>query len=620
MIEGSQRRRFYILLGISAIFAAVVLWKYFTIMVLNSKEHRPDIVETVVERGPILDRNGRVLAIQTRLDSVEAWIPYIENPEKTASLLAEVLDLDKEKLLDEFATRTSSMWIKRKITPTEAAKIRELKASDMLPGIYLRQEFGRNYPEQRIAGHILGYVGTDNIGLDGIEYTMNDTLSPSPQGSDAETVFGNQVFLTLDVNIQHFAQKAARKAYEEHRADSVMILVVDAKNGDILASAAAPDFDPNNFTDYSASERKNRPVTFAYEPGSVFKVFSIASFLDTGSITPYDTFVCNGMYENDLLKEPIACLGKHGAVDAEHIIKYSCNAGAAYASENISKKDFYDMIIRFGFGSPTGIPLPGESHGLVRDPEEWSFRSKPTITFGQELLVSALQVVQAATVFANRGIMLRPHIIKSIVAPDGHILEEYSREPIREVVSPATANAVLLMMESATALDGTAHRAAIDGYRISAKTGTAETFDEKTGTYSKEAYLASCLAVLPTDDPSVIIYVVIDYPKAGQEYGGRIAAPVVRSVASDVISYLGIPGEGDTVIEHPGVITVPSTKKATVGEVIPDFTGLSKKDLMPLTADRRFFLKIEGSGWVVRQSPPAGTPVEEGMTIRLELE
>lgn len=619
-MEKNRKWRFYTIIAIGAVFSVIILGKYFSIMIFREEDPRSGAAVTVVERGPILDRNGRILAIQTRLDSVEAWIPYIKNTEETAALLAQTLNLDEEALLEDFKTRTSSMWIKRKISPTEAAKIRELKAGDKLAGIYLRQEFGRNYPEQRIAGHILGYVGTDNIGLDGIEYTMNDILSPEPGDRKTETVFGNQVFLTIDINIQHFAEKAARQAAEEHTADSVMIMVVDAKNGDILASATAPDFDPNNFTDYTDFERRNRPVTFAYEPGSVFKVFSIASFIDTGSISPYDTFYCNGLYENDLLNDPISCLGEHGSVDAEHIIKYSCNAGAAYASDTIDRQSFYDMIIRFGFGSPTGIPLPGESHGLVRNPEEWSYRSKPTISFGQELLVSALQVVQAATVFANQGIMLRPHIVRRIVAPNGDIIEEYTREPIREVVSPTTADAVLLMMESATASDGTAHRAALEGYRISAKTGTAEKLDEETGTYSKEAYLASCLAILPTDNPSLIVYVVIDNPKAGLTYGGRIAAPVAGAVASDVIAYLGIPGGDDTVLEHPGVISVPRARTVTVGETLPDFTGLSKKDLLPLTEDQRFSLNIRGSGWVVRQSPPAGTPVQEGMTIILELE
>ncbi|MBN2050855.1 MAG: transpeptidase family protein [Spirochaetales bacterium] len=574
----------------------------------------------MVERGPILDRNGRILAIQTAMDSVEAWIPYIREAQETAGLLAEILEMDEEELFTAFTTRSGSMWIKRKITPTEAARIRELQAQDRLPGIYLRQEFGRNYPEQRIAGHLIGYVGTDNVGLDGIEYALEDTLSPEPEGRHQDTLYGNQVFLTIDITIQHTAEKLAREALEEYQADSVMILVADAKNGDILASASAPDFNPNSFMDFSEKERKNLPVTFSYEPGSVFKIFSIASFLDTGSITPYTTFFCNGLYENPLLREPIACLGAHGSVDAEHILEYSCNAGAAYASDTISIEDFHMMITRFGFGKPTGLPLAGESHGLVRDPGQWSSRSKPTISFGQEILVSAMQIIQATTTFTNRGIMLRPHIIKKIVAPDGRVLEEYNREPIREVISAATADTVLNMMEAATGPAGTARRAAVEGYRMSAKTGTAEVLDPKTGTYSKEAFLASCLAILPTDDPALIVYVVIDYPKTGIYYGSRIAAPIVGAISSEILTYLGIPGEGYRVIEHPGMITLPAQQALTVGATLPDFTGFSKKDLLPLLEDHRFTLKIQGSGWVVRQYPPAGTTVTEGMTISVELQ
>lgn len=610
--------RFLFFLSITAIISLIIIWRFFSLMVLQRSPVADSQPETIVERGPILDRNGRILAINNQLDSVETWIPYIDNAQETAQILADALDLEYSKLLTDITTRRGSMWIKRKITPTESAAIKDLKEKGKLEGIFMRKEYGRNYPKQRLASHILGYTGTDNTGLDGIEYTMNDFLSPKPSLVGTDQEYGNQLFLTIDSNIEFFAEQHASEAMKEHDADSVMIVVMDAQNGDILASASMPDFDPNTFYDFSEKQRKNRAFSTAFEPGSVMKMFSIASFLELGGISLSTHFYCDGSYNNDSIPDPIRCLGTHGDLTATGIIKYSCNAGAAYASDTVNIDDFYQMMRSLGFGSQTQMPLPGESSGLLRSPDRWSTRSKATIAFGQEILVSSVQMAAAATTFANNGVLLRPHIIKRILSPDGQSIEEVQREPVKQVFSPETAQAMLLMMETATEEDGTAHRLYTEGLRISAKTGTSQVIDPKTGTYSDENFIASCLAIFPTDNPQLIIYVVIQNPKGASYYGGRIASPIVKNMIDETVPYLGIKRSTDTVLGHSGKVSVPELTDVVIGDLIPDLTGLPKRRLLNLFNDDRFIIKMSGEGWLARQSPPPGTPVVSGMEIELE--
>ena len=612
--------RFIIFGSITILISIIIIWRYFSLMVLQKTPATATTTSTTVERGPILDRNGRILAIQNQLDSVETWIPYIEDPEETAQLLSDALDLDYRELLSDLTTRRGSMWIKRKITPTESEAVKALQDQDLLPGVYLRKEYGRNYPKQKLASHILGYTGTDNIGLDGLEYTMNDILSPDPGLTDQSELYGNQLFLTIDSNIEFFAEKYAAEALVEHKAESVMIVVMDAKNADLLACASVPDFDPNTFYEYSEEDRKNRAFSMAYEPGSVMKVFSISSFLELGGIGLNSHFYCGGSYQNDAFPNPIGDLGVYGDLTPAGIIKYSSNVGAAYASETVSEDDFYQMLRSLGFGSQTQMPVPGESSGLLRSPDRWSARSKPTIAFGQEMLVSAVQMATAATVFSNDGVLLKPHIIDKILSPDGKTIENIQREPVHRVFSPQTAQAMLLMMETATEEGGTAHRLRTDGLRISAKTGTSQVIDPQTGTYSDENFIASCLAIFPTDDPQLIIYVVIQNPKGASYYGGRIASPIAKQIIDETVPYLGIKRSTDTVLQHSGRISVPQNLNLTVGDTIPDFTGMPKRRLLYLFNDSRLIVKFKGEGWAASQSPPPGTEVTDNMEIRIEFE
>jgi cell division protein FtsI (penicillin-binding protein 3) len=565
-----------------------------------------------LERGPILDRNGAILAIQNELETVWAWRPEIKDPERVARELAPLIDVNEAELRRKLSGPTGSVTIKRTISPAESEAIRAAREAGQLRGVRLRPDFGRTYPEQDSLAAVLGFVGDDGQGLEGLEYSMDSWLAPGPEEGS-----GNQVFLTIDMNIQHESERLARRALQEHRAASVVILTLDARSGDILGYASVPSYDPNQFAIYPDRTRRNRPIADVYEPGSVFKVFSVAAFLELGAIDMDTTFATNGRYTGSF--PPIRDLSNYGTIDTGDIIRLSSNVGAAMASEAVTDRAFYNMLRLFGFGERTGSGMNGEEIGLLSRPENWSGRTRPTLAIGQEVAVTALQLATGATVFANSGVLIKPNIIDRIVSPTGRVLQNHGRTPVREVISPENAERVLLAMEQAVT-GGTAQRLLYRGLRVAAKTGTAEKIDPGTGRYSSSAFIASTLAILPVDDPSLIIYMAIDHPTAGEVYGGRIVTPVIREYLDFLVPYLGIPLEGERTIAHPGRITVAPVRLPLLGDTVPDYTGLPKRSLLPLLERDDISVRIDGFGWVVRQRPEPGTPLTPGTTIHLELE
>jgi len=599
----------------------VIVGQYAGIMLGTDTSSGPrEVTVPRVERGPILDREGRVLAIHTELDTVTAWTPDVEDPVATAALLSDILKVSETDLLDRLTSRQGFVILQRTITPTQSREIQERLDSGNLPGILLRPDLGRTYPEGEVASTIVGYVGVDNRGLGGIEYTLDALLSPSPTSDGSTMIFGNQVFLTIDTNVQFTLESMAQEALETHNADSVMIVAMDARNGELVSMVSLPHFDPNSFADYPENQRRNQAVSMIYEPGSVFKVFSLAAFLELGGIGLSDYFDTSGSYRNQTAGFRITDLGDYGRINAEGIIKYSSNVGAAFASETVTPDSFYRVLKDFGFGDRTGITLNGEERALLRRPATWSGRSQQTIAIGQEIGVTAIQMVSAATTFANNGVLLRPRIVRKIVSPEGRTIEFFDREPVREVLSPSTASLMLQLMESATAPDGTARRLQVEGVRVSAKTGTAEVYDPEIGTYSTDNFVASCLAIFPTDNPQLIVYAVIVHPRGESIFGGRIAVPLVRDVADFLVTYRGIPRQGEEVARHDGRIAATLPSLPEFSRTVPDLRGLPKRSLLPLIDADGLEVVINGSGWVVEQTPPAGTPLRRGMTITVELQ
>jgi len=628
MNRDTRELRLKIVFIIMALTALLILIRFGWIMLGAEEQLKTEEISLPqAVRGNIYDRQGHILAIQTQLYSVSAWIPDLLDPENSSVLLADILNMDQQELYHRLTSSEGAryLYISRKVSPAESKQIELLKEQGQLQGINLEPEPGRLYPARETASHVIGYTGIDNVGLDGIEYSYNDLLSPPEITAAGQSVQGNHVYLTIDLDTQYLVEKICKAAYEEHQPDQLMALLLDSRSGDILSYVSLPYFDPNHYSRYPQSIRQNPITTRSYEPGSVFKIFSLSSFLELGGITPEDTFNTTGGYNPEIFQKydirPITDLGNYGVLNLQTTLIHSSNVGTSYASETVDKEDFYKMLKNYGFGKATGIPLPGESNGLLNDPERWSLRSKPTIAIGQEVGVSALQMVQAATVLANSGIMLRPHIVKQVVSPEGEVIKEYLREPIREVLSPENAETILEMMRNIVeSPSGTTRGAYLEDFPIAAKSGTAQMIDPETGEYSAERFTASVLSIFPADDPRLIAYVVLINPKGESYYGGRIVSPIIKELARELAPRYAIPLKGSRVIEHSGNIQLNDPPPAEPSDRVPDFTGMPKRRVMPFFADPRVTLSMSGEGRVISQFPPAGTEVTQGMIVFLEFQ
>lgn len=613
-----SRLRFTIVFVLLGAGLFLLLVQYGTIMLAPSEERQQANSRTFGERGAILDRNGNILAIQTERNTVTAWKPSIDDPGEVGERLGPLLSMEPRYIEELIRGSNGFIVIKRTVSEEESRAVRELVEAGRVPGIRLEPDSARVYPEGQLASHVLGYVGVENVGLDGVEYMFNGELLPTDPL--AEESSGNQLVLTLDAAIQSIVREISGETLEEHEADSVTSLLMDSRNGELLAYVSVPDYDPNEFGEFSAEERRNRPIAMVYEPGSVFKIYSIGSLLHIGGLSVEDRFNTSGGYQRSGEEFIISDLNNYGVIDVEEIIKYSSNVGAALASETASAESFHRMLTLFGFGERTGVSLNGEERGLLKEPGEWSGRTQQTIAIGQEIGVTALQLVTAATVFANDGVLLRPQIVQRVISPEGKTLRRFTREPVREVVSAEVARQMLEIMKAATEPDSTARRIDVEGVSVSAKTGTAEVYDPDLGAYSEEHFIASTLAIFPTEEPQYILYVMIDHPRGESFYGGRIAAPVVDETIESLMPYLDIPRAGDQVVQHPGRVRVTVPRLPAIDETLPSYEGIPKRLLLPLLEREDLEVTMEGSGWVVAQDPPPGTPFRPGMRLKLILE
>jgi cell division protein FtsI (penicillin-binding protein 3) len=614
------RRRFIIFISLFALAALGVFVRYTILMFNPPKTETINPVRTFTERGPILDRNGRILALQTRLANISAWRPELADLDGLSRELAPILEIPADEIRERIEFSSGDfVYLKKQVDQSTIREIEKARAEGRLRGIGIEPVVGRIYPEKRLASQIIGFVGDDNRGLAGIEYAFESELNPGENGKGRN---GNQLILSLDANVQYILERIAEETLTLNKAEAVMFLAMDPRSGDILGSASLPGFDPNDIRSSDEQSRMDRPAIWAYEPGSVFKVFSLSALLDVEAIAEDTVFICNGHYEritNLGERVVINCLAPHGPVRARDIIIYSCNAGAAYASDRLGNSAFYGLLRDFGFGSRTGAGNPGETSGLLRPVGQWSERSKPTIAMGQEIAVSAIQMIQAVSAVANDGVLVPPRIVSRIVGPDGSTIRTFESGPPRRILKAETARAMRSYMVDVTSNIGTGWRANVEDLSLAVKTGTAELIDPSTGAYSSSEFIASCIALLPAEAPSLVLYLVIVKPQ-GDFLGGRIAAPPIREAAEALVNYLGIPRGRNPQISHPGSVSLPGDDIPLVGDTVPDFSGYSKRQILPLLLRDDLHIDMTGDGWVKRQSPPPGTPLEGDTVIILEFE
>jgi cell division protein FtsI (penicillin-binding protein 3) len=605
--------RYWSVVGFLGLMAAVVLARYAYLAASPSKETPagPD----AADRGTIADRNGRVLAMDSPLYNVAVWRPETKRDAfpAEAARLSSIVGVPESEILDRWSKGSSDFfYLAKRATPEAARSVQDAKDAGAFSGIVVEKVPGRLYPEKRLASHLVGFVGDGNSGLAGIEKRCDDELLGQ----------GRDFVLTIDADIQYSLEEIARRAMTTTGAQAVMLLAADAKTGELLAYVAMPDFDPNDFASYPSDAWYDWPSVYHYEPGSVFKIFTMASVLDLGGADLNTVFHCDGAYHRTAPsgeKITIKCLGVHGDVNIQKILELSCNAGAAYAADTVDSSDLYDRLRGFGFGSRTGIVVPAETPGLLRPPETWSLRSKPTIGMGQEVFVSAVQMVAAATAIANGGMLMRPYVVKRVLERDGSVAYANEPQPVRRAVSAEAAASILAAMETVSGAGGTGKRAKVADIRMAVKTGTAQMIDPATQRYSEKDYIASTLAIFPADAPRVIVYLAIVKPTLGPSYyGGRIAAPVVKDAAEAILNLSGMPRGANPTVSHPASVTLPAVKPISIGDTMPDLTGAPKRLLMPLLTRKDISVRISGEGYVVSQSPAPGAAVKPGTELILE--
>lgn len=508
-------------------------------------------------RGKILDRNGTTLATNLETESVYASPQAIYEKEKTARALSKVLSLNLSSVRKLISSKKDFVWIKRKSTLTEIEKLRKLD----LPGISFVMEHKRFYPKRELASNVIGFVGMDNQGLTGVELRRHSLLKGFTQlkimekdargrpisafdsiGASKES---RDIKLTIDEVIQFTTEHHLREQVEKFQAKSGFAVVMEPYSGEVLALANVPGFNPNRYLSYRPSTWTNHVVSSSYEPGSIFKPIVASAILDKGLAKPEETFFCeNGNFKfgKTFIRE--AANHRFGRLSLKDIIAKSSNIGSVKVAQKLGLENFYDYINRFGFGSKTGIDLPGESGGQLRPLKKWSKRSIASISFGQEIAATPMQMITALSAIANGGRLMQPKISKAIVK-NGKEVKAFPSRALKRVISPHASRKMTDILKAAVK-EGTGKKAMIDGYEVAGKTGTAQKIDPATRSYSQSAYLSSFIGFAPADSPRLAILVMVDEPKK-KHWGGTVAAPVFRKIAKQTLRYLNVPSSKEKV-------------------------------------------------------------------------
>ena len=588
------------------------------------------------ERRFIFDRNGQKLAATVMADSVYVDPSNVKEHRKVSSKLSSILGIKRQKIVKALSNQGSFRWVARQISPIKAERIRALN----LEGVHLIQEPKRFYPHREMAGHVLGFAGLDSTGLEGLEVKYDEYLKGVPKevvwGRDAK---GQKIylsdnadgmddgscslFLTIDSKIQYIVESQLREAIEGTGARGGSVVVMDPRTGEVLAMANEPMFNPNTFSIYPADARRNRAVTDCFDPGSVFKPFLAAAALEEGLIAESDTFDCeNGSYTVGNRVVHDAQNEKFQELSLAEIIKYSSNIGSIKVAERLGRKKFYHYIKMFGFGSKTGVDLPGESSGILRDSNDWDDIDFATIAFGQGISVTAIQLVAAMSAIANDGVLMKPHVVRCMVNKKGMVVKEFKPEEVRRVISPETSHRIAsIMTDVVEGEEGTGRNARIANLSVAGKTGTSQKFDFDRGRYSDDKVEASFIGFFPADDPHLVIFVVLNEPEKDR-WGGTAAAPVFRKISEQILRCsnnsmkLGdvAAGEGNErvkIIQASTVTEIISRSTQVDKSVIPDFEGMSIREVLRISQGRGIDVKIAGSGWALRQNPAPGVRIVE---------
>ena len=600
------------------------------------------------KRGTIYDRNHFELAMTIEMESVFAQPKEIKNIQEVSGHLGQLLSLDRKRLASLLNPEKPFVFIKRRATPDECEAIR----AQGVEGIAFIKEAQRFYPYMDLASHVLGFVGTDPNGLEGLERQYNtylkspylyepsirDALGRSLYLSGMESIQENEglsLQLTLDKSIQYFAEKELKKGVLKTSAKGGMAIVLNPKTGEILALANYPSYNLNAFQSAPTSSRRNQAITDTFEPGSTFKTFLIAAALDEKKFSINDMIFCeNGAYR--VGKHVIHDVHPHGWLSFQDVLKVSSNVGATKIGKKLGNKSFYSYIKNFGFGKETGLDLPGEVGGVVWPYHRWGEIEFSNICFGQGVTVTGIQMASALGAIANDGRLMKPYIVRQILDQKGNPVKHFSPHPVRQVLSPGTARLMCSLLARVTESGGTAPQAAIDGVPVGGKTGTAQKVAPETKHYAHGKYVSTFMGLVPVESPALVIVVVVDEPK-GVHYGGVVAAPIFKGIAENALPIIGIKRQaesGSTLQapqEKPDMTPWVIAQKAKEEEInqstelkykriMPDLRGMSMRKVVELMKGYEVPLELLGSGKAVSQQPLPGTVLGQKTRCQIQFQ
>ncbi len=629
----NMRRRMTFILIMTLLCLAAVVVKLFIIQFVQgsflqeqAKTYRTRSLTVSASRGTIYDAKGNKMAVSLTADSVGVYTSQVKasgREHEIAETLAGLLEMDFESVYQRITSSSSFVWIKRKVD----FEVSNLIQYENLPGVTIVEETQRYYPFGTLAAHVLGFAGVDNQGLEGVElsledwlvgedgsivglYDANEQAIPQTDYDYVAPVDGNDVYLTIDSNIQYFCERELAKLMASDTPPKrAGIIIMDPDTGAIVAMACSDPYDPNSWDDYESSSWRNWLVSDSYEPGSTFKTITLATALEEGTVTPSSSFYDSGSIR--VANANIGCWASvpHGQQTLAEAVSNSCNPAFVQIAQSIENKQsglFYSYIESFGFNALTGVDLPGEATGIIQAESNRGPVEIATTGIGQGIAVTPIQLITAVCAIANDGILLEPQIVSQVRDGEDVIYEMQTKE-VRRVISAETAQTVRSMMEGVIT-DGSGKNAAIDGYRIAGKTGTAQ--KAENGVYASGKYVASFIGMVPAEDPELVCLVVVDEP-SGVYYGSQVAAPIFKSVMSDTLRYLGI--EPDS-----SIITEDGEDDDSILVQVPGVVNLDVDSAVALLAEMGLKAEINGEGpLVTSQSPLASYYVESGSMVVL---
>ncbi len=665
-------RRLIAIAVLMGVWGIAIGARLYSIQVVQSEDFRSRaerqqqrVLEISPHRGTIYDRHGNELAVSIEVDSLYAVPSEVDDPAATAAILSEILEVPSPSLESRLDSERSFTWLERKVTASEAARIR----AEDIDGLYFQKEPKRFYPNRELASHVLGFVNIDDHGGSGVEYrydaviggtpgklvVMTDARGRSFHRLDQAPTGGASLTTTIDRTIQYIVEKEIAQVIQDTGAAGMSVIVMNPDNGEVLAMANYPEFNPNEYGRSPERSWSNRAISHVYEPGSTFKIATAAAAFEE-NLTELEELIDCQMGSIVLYGHRIRDHQPFGVLSVREIMQYSSDVGIIKLGLRLGDERLASYIDRFGFGRRTGIDLPGEERGLTKPASDWSAVSVGAISMGQEIGTTALQIVNLVSMVANGGILYRPFVVKRVDDPRTGASEETPSMGHR-VMSLETAARLQDALRTVVA-DGTARRAQIPGYTVAGKTGTAQKFDPETGTYSLTKHVASFAGYAPAVNPRISAIVVIDEPQ-GPDGGGEVAAPVFKRIVEQILRYESVPtdspedGPGYTEENEnpapPGPRALPPSdvignqwdvvdasleedsgfpaalpeqdaphQYTPVGIPVPAFYGKSLRQVADLSLRLGLRLQLSGSGIAVAQNPGPGTPVPAGTRIQVQ--